>query len=100
MVHLTGKLSFVGDLDLSKTSVIIARVLDETAGAGELVPGVQEETGQPLTLSARVVRKGDYAIFETPSGQLPRVRVDLKVNGGTIDATLSVNRAAVLTPQW
>jgi hypothetical protein len=99
-VHLSGKLSFGGDLDLSKASVIISRVLDETAGAGELVPGVQEETGQPLTLSARVVRKGDYAIFETPSGQLPRVRVDLKVTGGTLDATLRVNRAAVLTPQW
>jgi hypothetical protein len=99
-VHLTGKLRFGGDLDLSKASVIIPRVLDETAGAGELVPGVLEETGQPLTLSARVVRNGDYAIFETPSGQLPRVRVDLKVNGGMIDATLSVNRAAVLTPQW
>ena len=99
-VHLAGTFPLAQALDLLHASVIVARVLDETGGAGELAPGVLKESGQALTLGARVMGKGDRAAFETPVGQYPPVHVDLQVKGGMLDVALKINQAEVRTPEW
>jgi hypothetical protein len=42
--------------------------------------------------------QGDRAVFETPAGQRPPVRVELQVKGRMLDVALKINQAAVRAP--
>ena len=72
-VTIEGQLADVSltDLDLGASTVTITSVLNE-AGV-ELVAGAS----LPLTLEARPGSDADGAIFETPGGARPKVRVDM-----------------------
>jgi hypothetical protein len=96
-LELSGTFPYKGDLDLSQATLVIESVLDETRGAGELLPGVQTSTGQNLTLFAKETR-GRTVRFETPKGQFPKVELRLKQRRKTLNATLEIKGATILEP--
>src|SRR5262249_48748573 len=70
-------------------------------GAGELVRGPGGAPFLPLTLLARRGGKATEAIFETPSGARPHVRLEVKQRNpkeGRLEFTLKVERASILRP--
>ncbi|MCP4338097.1 MAG: VCBS repeat-containing protein [Desulfobulbaceae bacterium] len=96
-LEMSATFPYDGDLDLSGASLVIANVLDETGGAGELLPGIRELTGQDLTLFSR--SKGrNSARFETPGGQRPKVRLDLRHREGMLKLKLHIKGAEIIEP--
>ena len=109
-LQLIGTFPYQGDLDLTASTLIVEQVLDETNGAGELIPSVQSLAGQKLTLFAqsrqkgRDTRIGDISqrrasvVFETLEGLEPRVRLILQQKDDSLTAKLTVERAEILQP--
>ena len=97
-LHLTGRFSYSGDLDLSVAQLVIANVLNEMQGAGELIPGVTDQTGQDLVLYATHSTRHS-AIFATPHGVVPKVRATLASRKGELQLDLYIRDAAILQPE-
>lgn len=83
-----------GGLDLGNARVSIHSLLDETAGAGELVDRVAAGSVQ---LIARAGGKPTAATYESvPAGARPSFRMEMKQrSGGLIQFTLKVDRAVL-----
>jgi hypothetical protein len=89
-VGMTMKFTFAGSVNLGASILTLHSLLDEFGGAGELLPNL------PLLLSARVGGKPNFAIFETPSRALPKVRVEIQTKGQNIyDFLLRVERTTI-----
>ena len=109
-LEVSGTFPYQGDLDLTASTLIVEQVLDETKGAGELIPDVQTLTGQPLTLFARSHQKnldtrirdtsqrGTSVVFETIEGLEPQVRLRLHQRAGSFSAKFVVQGAEILQP--
>jgi hypothetical protein len=91
-VKFSTKLAFAGVVDLASATVTIDALLgeEEAGGAGELVLGV------PIVLRARRGGSSTAAIFETPSGEMPKVRVDMQIKQPSLSTVaISVDRATL-----
>jgi hypothetical protein len=97
-VKFSGRFSVPGPLDLSAASVTLQRVLHEFRGAGELLTDGSGSPIGPLTLVARRGSSTRSAIFESPVGQRPAVRLELKKKGEELDVSLRVDRATIRPP--
>jgi hypothetical protein len=76
-------------------------VLSEAEGAGELARAVAGTQSVPLTLSARAGSTAKAAIYETPSGAMPRVRVEIKnrdPQSRPAEFAVTVDRDRISTP--
>jgi hypothetical protein len=85
-------------LDLRTAVVTLDSLLGENKGAGELV---NDQTGadlSPLVLVAPRGARATNAEFTTPPGQLPQVKVRLKVDDDVLDVRLQVDRASIESP--
>ena len=89
---------YSGELDIDETAVVISELLDEVGGAGELIPSVDAETGQDLTLYASKVT-GKTARFQTPKGQSPEVELRLTEQKGVPGVDLRVRLTDILEPE-
>lgn len=89
-VKIKGKFAFGGMLDLRTARVTIQSLLNE-AGV-ELVPGAE---GVQLTPKQGAQER--KAVFETPGGEEPRVRVKLAVRGD-MRLVARVRRATIAAP--
>jgi len=89
-LRITERFTLDGTIDLSTSVVTIDRLLNEVGGAGELVDGL------PITLSASPSSNTNSAIYETPAGVFPRLRMTIAKRGGNqfnfrldgVDATI------------
>jgi len=89
-LRITERFTLDGASDLSTSVVTIDRLLNEVGGAGELVDGL------PITLSASPSSNTNSAIYETPAGVFPRLRMTIAKRGGNqfnfrldgVDATI------------
>jgi hypothetical protein len=98
-VILTAVFPYDGDLDLPGTTAVIASVLDEMAGSGELVPGIEEDAGQDLVLEP-LWSSANIALFQTPQGQEPIVRLSLWRHKGALFVAFQVSKARILEPAF
>lgn len=90
------KFTFDGDLNLATSTVMITKLLDERGGAGELVKGTGGVDLLPIILSPRPGAKANAAIFESPSGEVPKVQLEIQTKGHDIyDFLLRVDRASI-----
>ncbi|MCG6861561.1 MAG: hypothetical protein LJE70_09845, partial [Chromatiaceae bacterium] len=94
---LSGRFRYDGDLNLAASKLVIASVLDEIDGAGELIPGVGEQTGQELVLQPHFSLE-NRAVYRTPRGQLPRVSAVLSVHQARLGLSLRVSDAEIRKP--
>lgn len=93
VVAIVEKFTFEGDINLGTSSLTIDHLLNEVGGAGELV------TGLPIILNARPGGKPNYAIFETASSAIPKVRVEIQTKDGEIyDFLLRDERTTIAFP--
>ena len=97
-LHLTGRFGYNGELNLSVAQLVIANVLNEKQGAGELIPGVTAQTGQDLVLYAMHSTKHS-AIFATPQRIVPKVRATLDSRKGELQLDLYIRDASILKPE-
>jgi hypothetical protein len=98
-VRLSGTFAYGGSLDLSVAQLVIDSVLNEMQGRGELVPGVQAQTGQDLVLEATDSTK-DRATFATPAGVRPQVRASLNSREGELQLDLRISYMPILEPEF
>jgi len=95
-VGMVEKFTLSGFVDLGASTLTIQSLLDEPGGASELVNGLGGVDLLPLTLAALPGGKPNYAIFETPSGALPKVRVEMQTKGQNIyDWLLRLERTTI-----
>ena len=97
-LRLSGTFAYDGSLDLSVAQLIIDSVLNEMQGRGELVPGVQAQTGQDLVLYAIHSTK-KQATFATPDGVTPKVTASLKTRKDELRFDLRIRDAQILEPE-
>jgi hypothetical protein len=97
-VKFSGRFTVAGPLDLGAASVTLQRILHEIGGAGELLTDGSGNPIAPLTLVARRGSSSRSAIFETPAGQRPAVRLELKTKRGDLELSLRVDRATIQAP--
>ena len=97
-LRLFSVFSYDGGLDLSNASLVIDSVLNEIDGAGELIPGVSALTGQSLVLEARSGAK-DWAVFQAPGGEKPRVQAGLFAVKGELQLHLLIGDANIMEPE-
>jgi hypothetical protein len=96
----TGSLKFSGHfalsqpLDLGAATVTLKNVLNEFGGAGELLSA----QSSPPALVARHGSSAQSAVFETPAGQDPTVRLELKIKKSSLDVDLRLDRALIHPP--
>ncbi|MCP4625656.1 MAG: hypothetical protein GY850_19380, partial [bacterium] len=96
-LSIFARFPFDGELELSESVVVISELLDETRGAGELIPAVGELTGQDLTLYANKATN-KWVRFATPKGQKPSVKLDVWRHRGELYTRLSVKKADIVEP--
>jgi hypothetical protein len=100
-VRLSGTATEVGAVDLRQVTVILKDLLNEDGGAGELANGPDGGGLLPLSLPAARGSKPDEAVFETPSGAQPKVRVELKQrdpDNGELEFSIRVERVVIRSP--
>ena len=100
--HLSGTFQYTGNLDLNNSTLIVGEVLDENRGTGELIPEVNQLTGQPLVLFAkeqqRFLSPSQTVVFETLEGQEPQVHVEVSRQGNVLRVDMMVEKADILQP--
>lgn len=101
--HISGTFRYTGKLDLNDSTLIFGNVLDENRGTGELIPGVNTLTGQPLVLFAKEEPQGflnasQKVVFETLEGQEPQVHVEVTRQGNLLNVDMVVEKAEILQP--
>lgn len=95
-VVLQARFAFDGPINLAVSTVTINRLLDEPAGAGELTRGTDGADLLPIMLAPRRGGSRTDAIYETPSGVIPKARVQVGNKGqGVFDVRLAVDRATI-----
>ena len=77
-VSLSGKIEGVQLPDLRLATLTLQELLLEDAGSGELVRQSAQRPLLPLTLLPRQGSRATAAIYETASGVVPKLRVELK----------------------
>ncbi len=97
--ELSGRFSFSGELDLTAAQLVISRVLEEIGGAGELIPGVGQSTGQSLVLHPRMALP-NRAFYSTPNSQTPGVSIELSSANGRLTLDLRVRNADIGEPEF
>lgn len=93
LVKITGSFVHAGPTHLPSRQVTLRHLLDETAGAGELIEELQG--GSTITLN---FDRGndDGAIFTTPDRSRPNARLSLRRKpGGLYLVSLTLNRADI-----
>jgi hypothetical protein len=88
-------------LDLRVATVTVTGLLRELGG-DDLVRGGGGAPFLPIILSARRGSKASEAVFETPSGVRPSVRIEVKQRDpqrGDVELSLKVERATILAPK-
>jgi hypothetical protein len=88
-------------LDLRVATVTVSGLLRQLGGE-ELVRGGGEAPFLPITLNARRGSKASEAVFETPSGVRPSVRIEVKQRDprrGDVELSVRVERATLLAPK-
>ena len=76
-VEIRGRFTAQNALALDQTTFTLTDLLDELGGGGELVKGRAGSALLPLTLQSRTSNKRDAAIFDTPRGLRPSVRMEV-----------------------
>jgi hypothetical protein len=97
-LRIKGHFTATAGVSLDLATLTIASLLDEVAGAGELVRGAGGVSLLPLTLSPRKGAKLAQAIYETASGVRPSVRAEVKSRDpetGHMEFSVTVDRATV-----
>ena len=100
-IEVTGSFAPTAPIDLAREKLLLEAVLDETAGAGELVSGRGPgSTPFPLALFRRPDSDGTAAVFETAEDVSPAVRARLVKNrSGRYDFSLSIREAQIKLPE-
>jgi hypothetical protein len=98
-LQLAATIRLSGPLDLRTAVLTLDAFLQEVNGAGELVNDHANIDFSPLTLLAPRGAREAQAEFTTPRGQLPQVKVRLKVEKGVLDVRLQVDRASIERPR-
>jgi len=92
-IGMLPKFSFTGTINVATSTVTIDNLLNEVDGAGELVAGL------PSILTARPGGRPNAAIFETRSGAIPKIRVEIQTKDGkAYDFVLREEKATIALP--
>lgn len=97
-VSVSGRFTAESPLDLAAATLTVSELLDEIGGVGELVKGAAGAALLPITLSPRTGGTPTGAIYETPAGARPSVRVEVKtrdVRTGLTEFSIRVDRATI-----
>ncbi len=97
-VEIRGRFTAQNALALDQTTFMLTDLLDELGGAGELVKGGAGSALLPLTLQPRTSNKRDAAIFDTPHGLRPSVRMEVTTqnrNRNVYDFALTVDGVTI-----
>ncbi len=97
-LRLGATFAYSQDLDLSVAQLVIDSLLEETEGAGELIPGVKAQTGQSLVLQPSRTTRHE-AFFSTPDGVSPKVSAHLHAAHNRLRLDLRVRGAEILEPE-
>jgi len=101
--RLSGTATEVGAVDLRQVTVTLHDLLNEEGGAGELATGRDGGGLLPLSLPAARGSKPDEAVFETPTGAQPKVRVELKQrdpDDGELEFSITLEGVVIRSPVW
>lgn len=82
-------------LDLAATRLTVQQLLYESGFAGELVRDVAGEGWSAITMRPSLTRRGREAIYETPRGASPHMRVALRPGLRTPSLIVEVNADAL-----
>ena len=97
-VEISGRFAAQNALELDQATFTLTQLLDEVGGAGELVLGLAGSALLPLTLQPRTGSQRDAAIFDTPRGLQPSVRMEVRAQNrrrNVYDFELTVDGAAI-----
>lgn len=100
-VRISGRFTLPGPVPLDRATLTLTDLLDETrrGGAGAGGPGGADFL--PITLPARAGSKPMAAIYQTPSGTRPSVRVEIRSRdpqSGQMEFSITVDRATIARP--
>ena len=88
------------EFDLSETTLVFGSVLNEVDGAGELLPLVESESGQPSTLLPERGATSGNVTFATAGGVEPQVMVEInRTQKDELRAQVQVNNSSILSPK-
>ena len=97
-VKISGRFTVPGVPALDQATVTLTSLLDEVGGAGELTRAAGGIPLLPVALPARRGSKPTDAIYVTPSGARPGVRVELTTRDpatGLVEFSIRVDRATI-----
>lgn len=96
-LKFSGRFALAHPIDLRGAVATLHHVLNEVGGAGELLRSAGAAP-LPLTLHARQGGSAQTAVFETPAGQRPTIRLETKIKKGLLKVELRVDRAMIRPP--
>ncbi len=95
-VRLVLRVAFEGPINLGAARITVDRLLDEADGTGELLEGTDGAALLPIGLAPKPGGTWSEVSYETPAGEIPKVRV--KITGksrGLYELSLNVDRATL-----
>lgn len=98
-VRVTGSAKFKEDINLGGAVIAIRSLLHEEGGGGELIAEADGAKLLPRSLTSRAGSDATAAIFETPPGSLPKLKVEVRkrIRGRRVVAfSISADHVAIL----
>jgi hypothetical protein len=92
--RIRGELALDQPLDLSRAVVRLQHLFfeDGAGGASELIKTIDDADVVPLVLPARDNARETNAVFESPPGYRPHIRLQVQVRRGVVDFRLKLDR--------